>query len=103
MASVSEGGVEPNTAVDADAAVAQIRNRGERIAERECEQALRALRAQGALSEREAEAVAALAEQLTDRLLAVPEEALQDADDERTVRVALDLFGERADGGQAAD
>jgi glutamyl-tRNA reductase len=95
MASVSESKQEEATPpVDAEAAIERIRERGESIAERECEQALGALHAQGEVSEQEAAAVAALAERLTDRLLAVPEEALREASDERTVRVALELFGD---------
>jgi glutamyl-tRNA reductase len=93
MAPVSEStGSKAVSKVDAETAIARIRERSERIAERECEQALGALRAQGEVSEEEAEAVAALAERLTDRVLAVPEEALRDTTDERTVRVALELF-----------
>jgi glutamyl-tRNA reductase len=95
MASVGESKQEKATPpVDAEAAIARIRERSERIAERECEQALRRLRSEGPLSEREAAAVAALAERLTDRLLACPEEALRETSDGRTVRVALELFGE---------
>ena len=95
MAAVSESKrMEAAPAVDAETAIARIRKRGDRIAQRECEQALSALRAQGDLSEREEAAVAALAERLTDRLLAVPEEALRETSNERTVRVALELFGD---------
>jgi glutamyl-tRNA reductase len=95
MASVSESKQEgANPPIDAEAAIARIRERSDRIAKRECEQALRRLRSEGSLSEREAEAVAALAERLTDRLLAVPEEALRETSDERMVRVALELFGD---------
>jgi glutamyl-tRNA reductase len=95
MASVSESkGSRAVPTADAETAIARIRERSERIADRECEQAFRRLRNDGSLSEREAEAVAALAERLTDRLLAVPEEALRETSDERMVRVVLELFGD---------
>jgi hypothetical protein len=51
MASVSETKQEKAAPpVDAEAAIARIRERREHIAERECEQALGALRAQGEVS-----------------------------------------------------
>ena len=76
-----------------DAALARIRERGERVAESEAEQALARLRARGELSEQEKEAVEALAERLADRLLAVPVAGLQETDGE-TAEVALELFGD---------
>ena len=86
-------GCSEQGAVDPETAAARIRERGERVAARETERALAQLRARGHLSAREEKAVEALAERLTDRLLAVPEAGLREADGE-TTRVALALFAD---------
>jgi glutamyl-tRNA reductase len=78
-------------------AKAQVRDRGDRIRDRECERALRRLDDRTDLSERERRVVRDLAAQLTDSLLAVPEAGLEragESDERETARVALALFGD---------
>lgn len=78
---------------DAEAAVERIRERGRTVARRECERALRRLRAKQDLSEREERAVRELAETLAAELLAVPESHLREADEE-TAEAVLELFAD---------
>ncbi|WP_459192151.1 glutamyl-tRNA reductase [Halosimplex sp. J119] len=89
--------------VDPDAAAAHIRDRATAIRDREVETALAKLDAHGDLSAEDREAVAALADRLVARLIAVPAEGLQAAaaeeggDGDRSghaaAETALELFG----------
>ena len=82
--------------VSADAAVERIRERATEVRDSELETAIAKLESHGDLSEHDREAVEALADSLVDQLLAVPESTLReaaDAEDDRTVETALELFG----------
>jgi glutamyl-tRNA reductase len=109
---LSDGGLPVETAADGegttvsvDEAVERIREPATDVRDSELETALAKLESRGELPERDREAVAALADRLVDRLLAVPESSLREAadaeasaetgsaGDERTVETALELFG----------
>lgn len=77
---------------DAKAAIDRIERRGERIRRRELETAIDRLEAHGDLTPGQRAAVEELSTGLVDELLAVPRDAIQRADGEESLAVALRLF-----------
>jgi len=70
----------------------RVRRRGEAIADREVDVALRKLEARGDLSDRQRSAVRAMADGIVDALVAEPARTAARADDEETLRTVVDLF-----------
>ncbi|MFB6073964.1 MAG: hypothetical protein ABEJ89_03030 [Haloarculaceae archaeon] len=87
-----DDGTKESDPAAADRAVADIRERGQAIRDRQVAEAVRKLEAKRDLDDRERKVLEALGDRLVDRLLAVPESALEAADAE-TARTARDLFG----------
>jgi glutamyl-tRNA reductase len=79
----------------ADDAIGAMYESAERLKERELEEALTRLEAQGELTEDQRETVASLADALVGQLLAAPTRSLRDAaaeDDWATIQTAMTLF-----------
>ena len=90
----SEYPSEGNENERAEAAIAAIHEKGERIKRREIEQALRELEPTDDAADERREAVEELADTIVDRLLAVPVTSLRTAaeDDPAAIDAALELF-----------
>ena len=87
-----DSGSDPDNSDPSEAAIATIREEGERIKRREVEQLLRELDASGDFAD-ERRAIEELADAIVDRLLAVPIASLRDAAaDDRAIRTAITLF-----------
>ena len=90
----SEYPSEGNENERAEAAIAAIHEKGERIKRREIEQALRELEPTDDAADERREAVEELADTIVDRLLAVPVTSLRTAaeNDPAAIDTALELF-----------
>ena len=78
-------------------AIERMHDRGQEIAQRECERALERLQSQRELSESDRRIVRQLADGLVEELLAVPEQHLREADGpgaDEVPAVELALFGD---------
>lgn len=79
-------------AVDSAAVRAAINTHGERIKQREVQQALQKLDANGELTEAQREIVEEMATVMLDELLSTPDAVLAAADDPETLRTVVELF-----------
>lgn len=78
--------------IDPAAVQQAIRTHGERIKQRELQQAMHRLAAETSLTPAEQQVVEEMADSLLDELLATPESVLAAADDEDTLRTVVELF-----------
>jgi hypothetical protein len=106
-----DSGSNPDVSDPSKAAIAAIREEGERIKRHETEQLLRELDAENSADERRA--IEELADAIVERLLAVPIASLRGATvDDRAIETAIELFDPafeteggraRADDGERVD
>jgi hypothetical protein len=106
-----DSGSDPDVSDPSKAAIAAIREEGERIKRHETEQLLRELDAENSADERRA--IEELADAIVERLLAVPIASLRGATvDDRAIETAIELFDPafeteggraRADDGERVD
>jgi hypothetical protein len=100
-----DSGSNPDVSDPSKAAIAAIREEGERIKRHETEQLLRELDAENSVDERRA--IEELADAIVEQLLAVPIASLRGATvDDRTIETAIELFDpafETEDGRARAD
>jgi hypothetical protein len=86
-----DSGSNPDVSDPSKAAIAAVREEGERIKRHETEQLLRELDAENSADERRA--IEELADAIVERLLAVPIASLRGATvDDRTIETAIELF-----------
>lgn len=84
----------------ADAAISRMYENAERLKQRELEEALTKMEAQGELTEEQRETMGAMADALVGKLLAAPTRSLRDAaaeDDWATIQTAMGLFNPEFD------
>ena len=88
-----DSGSGPDDSAPSEAAIAAIREKGERIKRREVEQLLRELDATEDSADERREVVEELADAIVSRLLAVPIASLREAAaDDRAIETAITLF-----------